>query len=45
MVYSQPFRIRNGDETDWGGPGFDETPAVLQVTLSAKMKEVVINYH
>lgn len=27
------LRIRNGDETDWGGPRFDATPAVLQATL------------
>ncbi|MEP7143896.1 MAG: DUF5597 domain-containing protein [Ferruginibacter sp.] len=27
------LRIQNGDETDWGGPGFGEAPTVLQVTL------------
>ncbi len=27
------LRILNGDETDWGGPGFGSTPTVLQVTL------------
>ncbi|MEP7110679.1 MAG: DUF5597 domain-containing protein [Ferruginibacter sp.] len=27
------LRIQNGDETDWGGPGFGESPTVLQVTL------------
>ena len=27
------LRIQNGDETDWGGPGFGETPTVLQTTL------------
>ena len=27
------LRIQNGDETDWGGPGFGETPAVLLTTL------------
>lgn len=26
-------RILNGDETDWGGPGFGSEPAVLQTTL------------
>jgi hypothetical protein len=26
-------RIRNGDETDWGGPRFGAVPAVLHVTL------------
>lgn len=26
-------RILNGDETDWGGPGFGNEPAVLQTTL------------
>ncbi len=26
-------RILNGDETDWGGPGFGNQPAVLQTTL------------
>lgn len=27
------LRIRNGDETDFGGPRFGSTPAVLQTTL------------
>jgi hypothetical protein len=27
------LRIRNGDETDWGGPHFDAVPAVLHITL------------
>jgi hypothetical protein len=27
------LRILNGDETDWGGPGFGPKPAVLQTTL------------
>src|SRR5665213_2622062 len=27
------LRIQNGDETDWGGPGFGETPTVLKVSL------------
>jgi hypothetical protein len=27
------LRIQNGDETDWGGPGFGEAPTVLQTTL------------
>ena len=27
------LRIRNGDETDWGGPRFGVAPAVLQTTL------------
>jgi hypothetical protein len=27
------LRIQNGDETDWGGPGFGETPTVLLTTL------------
>jgi hypothetical protein len=26
-------RIQNGDETDWGGPGFGKVPTVLQTTL------------
>jgi hypothetical protein len=26
-------RIRNGDETDWGGPRFGAVPAVLRITL------------
>ncbi len=28
-----PIRILNGDETDWGGPGFGTTPVVLKVTV------------
>jgi len=32
----RPLRILNGDETDWGGPGFGAGPAVLQVTLVAR---------
>ena len=27
------LRIRNGDETDWGGPRFGPVPAVLHTTL------------
>ncbi len=27
------LRILNGDETDWGGPGFGAAPTVLQTTL------------
>ena len=27
------LRIQNGDETDWGGPGFGTTPTVLKVSL------------
>ena len=27
------LRIRNGDETDWGGPRFGNVPAVLQISL------------
>jgi hypothetical protein len=27
------LRIRNGDETDWGGPRFGALPAVLHTTL------------
>ncbi len=26
-------RILNGDETDWGGPGFSDKPTILQVSL------------
>ncbi len=26
-------RILNGDETDWGGPGFGDKPTILQVSL------------
>ncbi|HMC84582.1 MAG TPA: DUF5597 domain-containing protein, partial [Chitinophagaceae bacterium] len=26
-------RILNGDETDWGGPGFGASPTVLQISL------------
>ena len=28
-----PRRILNGDETDWGGPGFGATPKLLEVSL------------
>lgn len=28
-----PLRILNGDETDWGGPGFGEKPTLLRVAL------------
>lgn len=28
-----PGRILNGDETDWGGPAFGPSPALLRVTL------------
>jgi len=27
------LRLQNGDETDWGGPGFGTKPSVLQATL------------
>jgi beta-galactosidase GanA len=27
------LRIQNGDETDWGGPGFGDMPSVLRTTL------------
>ena len=27
------LRLRNGDETDWGGPRLDSVPTVLRVTL------------
>ena len=27
------LRIQNGDETDWGGPGFGKVPTVLRTTL------------
>jgi hypothetical protein len=27
------LRIRNGDETDWGGPRFNNMPVVLHTTL------------
>jgi hypothetical protein len=30
------LRIRNGDETDWGGPRIGAVPAVLHVTLVAR---------
>lgn len=30
------MRIQNGDETDWGGPGFGKVPTVLQTTLIAR---------
>jgi hypothetical protein len=29
----KPIRILNGDETDWGGPGFGNAPTVLRVSL------------
>jgi len=29
----KPLRILNGDETDWGGPGFGNAPTVLRVSL------------
>jgi hypothetical protein len=29
----KPIRILNGDETDWGGPGFGEAPTVLRISL------------
>jgi hypothetical protein len=31
-----PSRILNGDETDWGGPGFGNTPSVLYITLTTR---------
>ncbi|MEO8819835.1 MAG: DUF5597 domain-containing protein [Ginsengibacter sp.] len=30
------LRIQNGDETDWGGPGFGEWPTVLRISLIAR---------
>lgn len=30
------LRIQNGDETDWGGPGFGTTPTVLKISLIAR---------
>ena len=30
------LRILNGDETDWGGPGFGTLPMVLQTTLTLR---------
>ena len=30
------LRIRNGDETDWGGPYFGAVPAVLHATLGVR---------
>lgn len=30
------YRILNGDETDWGGPGFGDDPPVLQITLTTR---------
>ncbi len=30
------IRIQNGDETDWGGPGFGTAPTVLQTTLTVR---------
>ena len=32
----KPDRILNGDETDWGGPAFDNVPIVLQATLTVR---------
>ena len=32
----QLLRIRNGDETDWGGPRFGSVPAVLRITLTTR---------
>jgi Domain of unknown function (DUF5597)/Glycosyl hydrolases family 35 len=32
----KPRRILNGDETDWGGPGFSNQPSVLQTTLTVR---------
>lgn len=32
----QLTRVLNGDETDWGGPRFDATPTVLQISLVAR---------
>jgi hypothetical protein len=32
----KPIRILNGDETDWGGPRFGDTPVVVQVSLSVR---------
>ncbi|MXV51819.1 hypothetical protein GS399_12610 [Pedobacter sp. HMF7647] len=29
----KPLRVLNGDETDWGGPGFGQAPKVLRVAL------------
>jgi hypothetical protein len=29
----KPLRILNGDETDWGGPGFGDVPTVLRVSV------------
>ena len=28
-----PARILNGDETEWGGPGFGEKPTITQISL------------
>jgi len=30
------LRIQNGDETDWGGPGFGQVPSVLQISLTLR---------
>lgn len=30
------LRIRNGDETDWGGPGIGKEPTLLHITLIAR---------
>jgi hypothetical protein len=32
----EPLRILNGDETDWGGPGFGNMPKVLQITVTTR---------
>jgi len=32
----KPLRILNGDETDWGGPGFGDKPTVLLITLAVR---------
>ena len=32
----KPVRILNGDETDWGGPGFGDKPTVMQITLAVR---------
>ncbi len=29
----KPIRILNGDETDWGGPGFSSTSTLLRISL------------
>ena len=30
------LRIQNGDETDWGGPGFGNVPTVLRVSVTTR---------